>query len=138
MHQSLPDPLPNPMQVSRVGTPAGAAPLEDMLECVEAELAALGESLRLRDSAAIEQHAELLQRALALAVDDFSRAARSSSGIPSLLRKRLVKASGQVAAQRESLLRATVALDRAIEALIPRDNAPVYGQRQMLAHPYGR
>jgi hypothetical protein len=54
------------------------------------------------------------------------------------LRNRLVKASGQVAAQRESLLRATVALDRAIDALMPRENAPVYGQRTTLASAYGR
>jgi hypothetical protein len=35
------------------------------------------------------------------------------------LRSRLVNASGQVAAQRESLARATAALDRAIDALLP-------------------
>jgi hypothetical protein len=127
-----------PLPVSRVGTPAGPAPLEDMLERIEAELAALGEALRLRDSAAIEQHADLLQRALALAVDGFSRAARNSAGIPFALRKRLIKASAQVATQRQSLLRATVALDRAVDALMPRNSAPVYGQRQALATAYGR
>lgn len=35
------------------------------------------------------------------------------------LRSRLVSASGQVAAQRESLARATAALDRAIDVLLP-------------------
>jgi hypothetical protein len=39
---------------------------------------------------------------------------------------RLASASGQVAAQRESLARATAALDRAIDVLLPRDNAGLY------------
>jgi hypothetical protein len=122
---------------SRPAAQAGPAPLEDMMARVEGELAALGEALRQRDSVAIESHAEHLHQALERAVDGFSRAARSGA-IPNPLRIRLVKASGQVAAQRESLLRATVALDRAIDALMPRDAPPVYGQRQVLASAYGR
>jgi hypothetical protein len=125
------------LQDSWVTTPPGPAPLEDMMGRVEDELAALGEALRQRDSAAIESHADHLHQALEQAVDGFSRAARNGA-IPTPLRNRLVKASGQVAAQRESLLRATVALDRAIDALMPRENAPVYGQRTTLASAYGR
>jgi hypothetical protein len=45
-----------------------------------------------------------------------------------------VSASGQVAAQRESLARATAALDRAIEVLMPPPEAPAvysaYGTSQ--------
>ena len=37
-----------------------------------------------------------------------------------------LSASGEVAAQRESLARATAALDRAIDVLLPRDSAAVY------------
>ena len=43
--------------------------------------------------------------------------------MPPALRRRLASASGQVAAQRESLARATAALDRAIDVLLPREAA---------------
>jgi hypothetical protein len=76
--------------------------------------------LRSRDSQAIEMHAGGLHRALANAVDQFARAAKQG-GVPATLRQRLATASGQVAAQRESLARATAALDRAIDELLPRD-----------------
>lgn len=93
--------------------------LEALLQAVESELGDLGEALRRRDMGAIEDHAQALHRALEQAVDGFSRAARGGSGIPPALRTRLVHAGGQVAAQRESLARATVALDRAMDVLMP-------------------
>ena len=65
-----------------------------------------------RNSADIELHSGELHRALARAVDHFSRAARHGS-LPAPLRQRLMRASSQVAAQRESFARATAALDRA-------------------------
>lgn len=99
--------------------------LEEKLAAVELQLRALGESLCERDSAAIDTHATELHRALALAVDHFSRAARNGS-VPPALRMRLASASGQVAAQRESLARATAALDRAIDVLLPREGAGIY------------
>jgi hypothetical protein len=46
--------------------------------------------------------------------------------VPSALRNRLAHASGQVAAPRESLARATAALDRAIDVLLPRDSGSIY------------
>ena len=46
--------------------------------------------------------------------------------MPAALRNRLASASGQVAAQRESLARATAALDRAIDVLLPRDSMALY------------
>ena len=104
---------------------ADSPELEEKLAAVESQLVALGESLRQRDSAGIDAHASELHRALAQAVDHFSRAARSGS-VPPALRMRLASASGQVAAQRESLARATAALDRAIDVLLPRDNAGLY------------
>lgn len=95
--------------------------LEIALATVEQRLSALGEALRERDSTGIDLHATELHRALAGAVDHFARAARSGT-IPSALRHRLASAGGQVAAQRESLARATAALDRAIDVLMPRDS----------------
>lgn len=109
-------------------TPNSVLPpeLESTLAAVETHLAALGDALRTRDSAAIDLHATELHRALARAVDQFTHAARSGP-VPPPLRQRLMLASGQVAAQRESLARATAALDRAIDVLMPRDHkAGVY------------
>jgi len=106
---------------------AGATPgLEERLSDVESRLAALGNALRARDPAGIDLHAAELHRALASAVTQFSHAAKSGR-VPADLRTRLAAASGQVAAQRESLARATAALDRAIDVLLPqRDNATLY------------
>ncbi|HET7864461.1 MAG TPA: hypothetical protein VFL86_08650, partial [Burkholderiaceae bacterium] len=67
--------------------------------------------------------------ALARAVDGFMLASRGGN-LPLSLRSRLAVASGKVAAQRESLARATSALDRAIDVLMPRETPPaVYGSR---------
>ncbi len=99
--------------------------LEDTLAAVETRLSALGEALRARDVAAIDKHSTELHRALARAVDHFSHAAQKGA-VPPLLRRRLVSASGQVAAQRESLARAPAALDRAIEVLMPREAPGLY------------
>ncbi len=99
--------------------------LEAALAAVEGRLSALGSALHARDSAGIDLHATELHRALARAVEHFTRAANAGS-VPVALRLRLASASGQVAAQRESLARATAALDRAIDVLLPRDSAAVY------------
>jgi hypothetical protein len=101
---------------------AGSSELESTLAAVEAQLTSLGESLRANDSVAIDHHATELHRALARAVDHFSRAARSGP-VPPPLRERLKLAGGLVASQRESLARATAALDRAMDVLMPRDRA---------------
>ena len=92
--------------------------LEACLGAVEQRLAWLGEALRQRDAVGIELHAGELHRALAAAVQRFGHAARTG-GVPPRLRHRFATASGQVAAQRESLARATAALDRAIDVLLP-------------------
>jgi hypothetical protein len=115
---------------SIMNTPASltASPeLESTLAEVETQLASLGESLRANDSVAIDRHATELHRALARAVDHFTHAARSGP-VPPPLRERLKLAGGLVASQRESLARATAALDRAIDVLMPRERAAsVYG-----------
>lgn len=105
------------------------AALEECLGRVEQKLASLGLALHARDAAAIDTHASELHRALAKAIDHFAKAARTGPLSPAL-RTRLMRASGQVAAQRESLARATAALDRAIDVLIPADTPAVYS-------PYG-
>lgn len=99
--------------------------LETRLAAVEDRLALLGNALRSRDTAGIDTHAAELHRALAAAVGHFAHAARSG-GIEPELKSRLARASGQVAAQRESLARATAALDRAIDVLLPRDGVALY------------
>jgi hypothetical protein len=107
--------------------PPAAPPsdLETALVAVEQRLGALGVALCVRDTVGIDLHASELHRALASAVDQFALAARSGS-VPPALRQRLASTSGQVAAQRESLARATAALDRAIDVLMPRDHAALY------------
>jgi len=105
--------------------PAADPKLEDAIGAVEMRLAALGEALRARDTAGIDSQAVELHRALANAVDHFARAA-SKGPVPAPLRHRLASTSGLVAAQRESLARATAALDRAMDVLMPRDPGSVY------------
>lgn len=102
-----------------------SADLEARLAQVEATLAALGTALRARDPSSIDRHAAELQVALAQAVEQFSKAARTGP-VPPRLRSRLASASGQVAAQRESLARATAALDRAIDVLLPPSSGGLY------------
>ena len=102
-----------------------SAGLVDRLTAVELRLAALGNALRSRDAAGIDLHASELHKALASAVNHFSDAARNGPVSPAL-RDRLVQAGGQVAAQRESLARATAALDRAMDVLLPREGAALY------------
>jgi hypothetical protein len=98
---------------------AGTA-LEDAIAAIEQRLAGLGGALRDRDARAIESHSHELHRALSTAIQRSSLAARQPGGMPAELRQRLVRAGAQVAAQRESLARATAALDRAIDVLIPQ------------------
>ncbi|HEY4958526.1 MAG TPA: hypothetical protein VII31_11990 [Caldimonas sp.] len=106
--------------------PAAHSPeLEARLTAVETRLVSLGNALRARDPVGIDLHAAELHRALASAVSQFSDAARSGP-LPPALRSRLATASGQVAAQRESLARATAALDRAIDVLLPRESLQIY------------
>jgi hypothetical protein len=96
-----------------------AAELERPLQAVEQALGALNLALQQQDAAGVDRVAADLHAALAAAVDHFARAARSG-GVPLQLRQRLAAASGQVAAQREALARATASLDRAMDVLMPR------------------
>jgi hypothetical protein len=108
--------------------------LESCLCAVEQRLAELGDALRDRNGPAIEQHSSELHMALSSAVQQFALAARKGS-VPPALRHRLVRTSGQVAAQRESLARATAALDRAIDVLMPRESLGVYSTQGTAQRP---
>ena len=98
---------------------AEGASLEPAIAAIESRLVALAQALRERDAAAIENHAQALQLALAAAVQRCVLAARQPGGVPAPLRRRLEAASGQVVVQRDSLARATAALDRALDVLMP-------------------
>jgi hypothetical protein len=98
--------------------------LEQAVERVESRLLALGDALCVHHAETVEAEAAELQRALGAAVDQLRRCARAGQLTPQL-RQRLALASGHVAAQRESLARASAALDRAIDVLLPRPAAHV-------------
>ena len=92
--------------------------LETSISQVERRLEALGQAMRTHNAEGVEHEAQALQLALAGAVQHLNHAARAGE-VPSGLRQRLALATGQMAAQRESLARATAALDRAIDVLMP-------------------
>jgi ABC-type transporter Mla subunit MlaD len=99
--------------------PDRAIELDAVVGDVERRLAGLAEALHERDSTAIEGSAADLHRSLANAVQCFMHAVEQGAGVPEPLRRRLARASAAVASQRESLARATAALDRAIDVLMP-------------------
>jgi hypothetical protein len=99
--------------------------LEAVLQRLEQHLDDLQTALGARDMPCIELHAGELQRALVQAIDRFHRAARVRT-TPLELRRRLALAGAQVAAQRDALARATAALDRAIDVLVPSSATAVY------------
>lgn len=118
------------IETAQVGLQLGPAALDDavlehLVVRIETELAALGDALRQRDSQGIENHADALQAALVSAMDASVHAAHDGK-LPRALRTRLVRATGQLAAQWESLARATAALDRAMEVLMPQPASSVY------------
>lgn len=94
------------------------AELDAAVGLVEQRLVNLSDALRRRDAQATEADAHALQRALSHAIDAVVAAARTG-GVPAALRQRLARVSAQVARQREALARATAALDRAIDVLMP-------------------
>lgn len=121
---------PSEMQALERATQA----LEQPLGALEHSLAALSEALRARDASRIESAAGELHRALAVAVDQFGRCTRQGP-IPPALRRRLMAAGAQVAAQREILARATASLDRAIDVLLPGAPSAVYAAGGLSERP---
>lgn len=92
--------------------------LEEAVKQVEQRLEALGQALQDRSAERLEHEALALQRALGASIDRLGQAARAGE-VPPVLRQRMAVATGRVAAQRESLARATAALDRALDVLLP-------------------
>ena len=113
---------------------SGTPELEAALQRIEEHLDDLRAALSVHDTPRIELHAAELQKALAHAVDRFAAAARRG-GATLPLRRRLGLAGAQVAAQREALARATAALDRAIDVLMPGQAAAALYSQSGVQHP---
>ena len=92
--------------------------LESAVARLEERLGAMGTALRVHQAEAVASEAAELQRALAQAMEPLRVSARAGR-LPPPLRQRLALASGRVAAQRDALARASAALDRAIDVLLP-------------------
>lgn len=119
--------------------PPDTTALESALNSVEQAIAALGHSLTRPDANAIEAAAGDLQTAMRAALEHFAQVARGGA-MPPALRQRFALASGQVAAQREALFRATSALDQALDILIPKTpgEASVYSAQGTGSRSPGR
>ena len=112
--------------------------LESALGEVERLLATLGQALVDQDPEAAEKSAGALRTSLRGAMEHFARVARHG-GVPPALKRRLALASGQIAAQREALSRATTALDQALDILLPRaDDGGTYSSYGGPARSTGR
>jgi hypothetical protein len=101
---------------------AGASDLEASLSAVELAIAALGHTLAGHDIGAIEAASTTLHDAMRAAMTQFAQVARRGS-MPVALRARFAVANGQIAAQREALIRATSLVEQNLEILIPRPMA---------------
>jgi hypothetical protein len=95
------------------------AELEPAMARLERCLEDMSQAMSRREAQPLEATAALLQRTLSHTLADFQRAARQQA-VPADLRRRLILAAAQVAAQREALARATASMDRAIEAMLPQ------------------
>ncbi len=99
--------------------------LDPLVTQVEQRLQALADALRSRDAPAVELHASELHHDLARAVEACMHQARHG-GVPAAMRLRLAQAGAMIAHQREMMARATAALDRAIDVLMPGEATGLY------------
>jgi hypothetical protein len=102
--------------------PSGTSELEVSLSSVEQAIAALGQTLAHPDIAAIEAASTALHDAMRAAMSQFAQVAKRGT-MPVSLRTRFALATGQIAAQREALFRATSLVEQNLEILIPRPMA---------------
>jgi hypothetical protein len=110
-------------QPAQAGTlPPAASELEVSLAAVELAIAALGQTLTQHDIAAVEAASITLHDAMRAAMAQFAQVARRGT-MPIALRTRFAMANGQIAAQREALIRATSLVEQNLEILIPRPMA---------------
>jgi len=96
--------------------------LEASLSSVELAIATLGQALCRADITAIEAASTALHDAMRAAMAQFAAVARNGS-MPAALRTRFAVANGQIAAQREALIRASSLVEQNLEILIPRPPA---------------
>jgi hypothetical protein len=96
--------------------------LEVSLSAVEQAIAVLGHTLTQPDIAAVEAASTSLHDAMRAAMTQFAQVARGGK-MPASLRTRFALANGQIAAQREALIRATSLVEQNLEILIPRPMA---------------
>ena len=102
--------------------PPGTSELEVSLAAVELAIATLGHTLTLQDIAAVEAASTALHEAMRAAMAQFAQVAKRGT-MPAALRTRFALANGQIAAQREALIRATSLVEQNLEILIPRPMA---------------
>jgi hypothetical protein len=95
--------------------------LDCAVGAVEKALADMQAALQGSDPSAVESACDRLRVTLSGSVAVFREAARHQQVIPAPMKQRLAGASARIAAQREALARATTALDRAIDVLLPEN-----------------
>jgi hypothetical protein len=109
-------------QPAQAALPPDTSELEVSLAAVELAIATLGQTLARQDIAAVEAASTTLHDAMRAAMAQFAQVARRGT-MPIALRTRFAMANGQIAAQREALIRASSLVDQNLEILIPRPMA---------------
>ena len=109
-------------QPAQAALPPDTSELEASLAAVELAIATLGQTLTRQDIAAVEAASTTLHDAMRAAMTQFAQVARRGT-MPVALRTRFAMANGQIAAQREALIRASSLVDQNLEILIPRPMA---------------
>lgn len=109
-------------QPAQAALPPDTSELEVSLAAVELAIATLGQTLTRQDIAAVEAASTTLHDAMRAAMAQFAQVARRGT-MPIALRTRFAMANGQIAAQREALIRASSLVDQNLEILIPRPMA---------------
>ncbi|MBN8503850.1 MAG: hypothetical protein J0L58_05210 [Burkholderiales bacterium] len=105
-------------------TPSTLSPL---LTELETALCRVQQALSQRDTALLEQQAAAVQRLMVAALSQAQAMQALQAPMEAGLRRRLAACGAQMAAQRQALFRATSALDRAIETLMPAEPVGLYG-----------
>lgn len=97
--------------------------LAPLVQALEATLAQAQQALTQRDALLLEEQASRVQSLMAQAL----QLARGAP-LEAVLRQRLARCGAQMAAQRQALFRASTALDRAMEVLMPAEPTGLYGE----------
>lgn len=115
---------------SNPGVNALAQPLNEALsqtlDEIEQYLEQINQAMLDNVPVVLEEQSHALHQRLIHAIDLFQAVARQPDPIPRALQERLMKLNAQVIAQRNALHRATSALDRLVNMLLPQEGAPAY------------